>query len=94
MRAAAREMQDAGAAFFGPAAADFVWVPATGGTATLIMPSAGFGNPHFTNEPRSHLSPTVVATDSSSFRWDGTDMKSHIKVTGPLPPQVTVSGSR
>ena len=27
-RAAAREMQEAGAAFFGPAAADFVWIPA------------------------------------------------------------------
>src|SRR4029077_5866418 len=28
-----------------------------------------------------------------SFRWDGTDMKSHLKVTGPMPPIANVSGA-
>ena len=94
-RAAAREMQEAGGAFFGPAAADLVWVPANGGAATLIMPSGGIGNPHFTADATR-----IFAYGSGdglvSFRWDGTDLKSHLKVTGPLPPgvggQLTLDG--
>ena len=84
-RAAAREMQDAGAAFFGPAASDFVWIPATGGNATLIMPAAGLGNPHFTTNP-DRIYAYGPRDGLVSFRWDGTDLRSHIKVTGPMLP--------
>jgi hypothetical protein len=91
-RAAAREMQDAGAAFFGPAAADFVWVPATGGAMTLIMPAAGMHTAHFTSNP-DRIYAYSQRDGLVSFRWDGTDLKSHIKVTGPMPPQTTVAGS-
>ena len=90
-RAAAREMQEAGAAFFGPAAADFVWLPATGGPATLIMPAAGLGNAHFTTNPE-RIYAYGRRDGLVSFRWDGTDMRSHLKVTGPMPPSETVSG--
>ena len=86
-RAAAREMQEAGAAFFGPAASDLVWFPAAGGAATLIMPSGGLGNPHFTQNP-DRIFAYGRRDGLVSFRWDGTDMKSHLKVTGPMPPQV------
>lgn len=94
-RAAAREVQDAGAAFWGAAAADLVWVPATGGASALIMPSGGIGNMHFTRG-----SDRIFAYSGRdglvSFRWDGTDIKSHLKVTGPLPPgfggQLTLDG--
>ena len=84
VRAAAREMQEAGAAFFGPAAAEFVWLPSAGGAATLIMPTSGMGNPHFTSS-----ADRIYAYGREglvSFRWDGTDLKTHLKVTGPLPP--------
>ncbi|MES2124959.1 MAG: amidohydrolase family protein [Gemmatimonadota bacterium] len=84
VRAATREMQEAGAAFFGPAAAEFVWVPAAGGAVTAIMPSSGMGNPQFTRNPDR-----IYAYGSGglvSFRWDGSDLKTHLKVTGPLPP--------
>ncbi len=84
LRAAAREMQEAGAAFFGPAAAEFIWIPANGGTVTAIMPSAGMGSPHFTQD-----STRIFAYGGGglqSFRWDGTDLKTHLRVTGPLPP--------
>ncbi|HMA23823.1 MAG TPA: amidohydrolase family protein [Gemmatimonadaceae bacterium] len=91
-RAAAREMQEAGAAFFGPAAADFVWVPATGGAATLIMPAAGLGNAHFTTNP-DRIYAYGRRDGLVSFRWDGTDLKSHLKVTGPMPPQASVAGA-
>lgn len=84
-RAAAREVQEAGAAFFGPAAADLVWLPSTGGAATLIMPAGGLNTPHFTRD-----STRIFAYSGSgglqSFRWDGTDLKTHLRVTGPLPP--------
>ncbi len=84
-RAAAREMQEAGAAFFGPAAAEFVWLPAAGGAVTAIMPTGGMGNAHFTSNPERIFA--YGGRDGLvSFRWDGTDLKSHLKVTGPMPP--------
>ena len=85
-RAAARELQEAGGAFFGPAASDLVWIPAAGGAPTLIMPSGGLGNPHFTSNP-DRIFAYGRRDGLVSFRWDGTDMKSHLKVTGPMPPQ-------
>lgn len=90
-RAAARELQEAGAAFFGPAASDFIWVPAAGGAATLIMPSSGMGTLHFTSDP-ARIYAYGRRDGLVSFRWDGTDMKSHLKVTGPLPPNAGVDG--
>ena len=84
VRAAAREMQEAGAAFFGPAAADFVWFPATGGAVTSIMPTGGMGNPHFTSDANRIYA--YGREGLVSFRWDGTDVKTHLKVVGPLPP--------
>ena len=92
VRAAAREMQEAGAAFFGPAAADFVWIPANGGPTTLIMPTSGLGTPHFTTNPE-RIFAYGRRDGLVSFRWDGTDMKSHLKVTGPLPPNAGGAGS-
>jgi Tol biopolymer transport system component len=91
-RAAARELQEAGAAFFGPAASDFIWVPATGGAATLIMPSSGMGTLHFTSDP-NRIYAYGRRDGLVSFRWDGTDMKSHLKVTGPMPPMAGVDGT-
>ncbi len=83
VRAAARELQEAGGAFFGPAAAEFVWLPATGGVVTRIMPTSGLGNPHFTNDAERIF---AYGDGLQSFRWDGTDLKVHLRVTGPLPP--------
>ena len=84
VRSAAREMQEAGAAFFGPVAAEFVWVSATGGAVTPIMPTSGMGNPHFTSSPERIYA--YGREGLVSFRWDGTDLKTHLKVTGPIPP--------
>ncbi len=84
-RAAAREMQEAGGAFFGPAAAEFVWLPSTGGAMTAIMPTGGMGNAHFTTD-RERIFAYSGRDGLASFRWDGTDLKTHLRVTGPLPP--------
>ncbi len=94
-RAAARELQEAGGAFWGAAASDLIWVPASGGAATLIMPSGGVGNAHFTTDA-TRIFAYSGREGLVSFRWDGTDMKSHLKVTGPMPPgfggQLTLDG--
>ncbi|HTA38694.1 MAG TPA: amidohydrolase family protein [Candidatus Acidoferrales bacterium] len=92
IRGAAREMQDAGGAFGGPAAGDLVWFPAAGGPATLIMPAGGLGNPHFAADP-NRIYAYGRRDGLVSFRWDGTDMKSIIKVTGPMPPGAGTPGT-
>lgn len=84
-RAAAREMQEAGGAFFGPAASELIWVPATGGTPTMIMPAGGLAAPHFTRDT-SRIYAYSFSGGLQSFRWDGTDVQTHLRVTGPMPP--------
>ncbi len=65
----------------GPQVMELVWLPATGGDATVITPLTNFGQPHFT-----HDTTRVFFNDPSegllSVRWDGTDRRSHLKVTG------------
>src|ERR1035437_9332939 len=85
VRGPARELQEAGGAFRGPAASDFVSIPANGGQPTLIMPTSGLGSPHFTADA-TRIYAYSRRDGLQSFRWDGTDLKSHLKVTGPLPP--------
>ena len=84
LRAASREMQEAGAAFFGPAAAEFVVIPENGGALSVIMPSGGMGSPHFTQDSTRIFA--YGRAGLQSFRWDGTDLKTHLRVVGPLPP--------
>lgn len=84
VRGAARELQEAGGAFFGPAASEFVWIPVAGGSATVIMPTSGMGTPHFTSNAERIYA--YGREGLVSFRWDGTDLKTHLKVTGPMPP--------
>ncbi len=63
---------------------DLVWVAADGGSPMVIVP-VDFNSPHFTSDPNR-----IFAYRSSegliSFRWDGTDRKAHVKVTGPTAP--------
>lgn len=71
---------------FAPGAADeIVWVSAEGGATTVIAPTNGRRAPHFTRDPERiylhHGSRGLV-----SMRWDGTDEKAHVKVTGTKPP--------
>ncbi len=64
---------------------DLVWVPADGGPATVIRPAEGITAPHFTGDAFR----IFAYSDSDgliSFRWDGTDKKEHVKVTGPKHP--------
>jgi hypothetical protein len=65
------------------AATDLVSVPAGGGAPAFIAGAFGRQRPHFTDDStRIYL----WAGDSGlvSIRWDGTDERRHLKVTGPL----------
>jgi Tol biopolymer transport system component len=85
LRQAARDNKDLGNSVFlgGSDASDFVWVPATGGQLTVIGPSGNRIRPHFTRDP-NRIYAYSHADGLVSFRWDGTDQKSHLKVTGPI----------
>jgi Tol biopolymer transport system component len=65
----------------GPRVMELVWVPSTGGDATVITPLAAFGQPHFTRDT-TRVFFNDPADGLVSVRWDGTDRRSHLKVTG------------
>lgn len=61
-----------------------VWVPVTGGTETVVSEVVDFSGLHFID-----ANDRIWATSSSdgliSMRWDGTDRRAHVKVTGGTP---------
>jgi Tol biopolymer transport system component len=65
----------------GGQAMELVWIPAAGGETSRITPFRGQGRPHFAKDPNR-----IYAWEGSrglvSFRWDGTDRITHVKVTG------------
>jgi Tol biopolymer transport system component/imidazolonepropionase-like amidohydrolase len=61
-------------------AMDVVWVPASGGDATLVAPARGVGSPHFAaaSDRVYFYSPQGLL----SMRFDGTDRRTILKVQG------------
>jgi imidazolonepropionase-like amidohydrolase/Tol biopolymer transport system component len=88
VRAAAREMQETLERFGSGLGAEFVWVPATGGATSVIAPTGGRGVPHFGADP-ARIYSYGGADGLVSMRWDGTDLKGHLKVTGATLPGAT-----
>lgn len=63
---------------------ELVWFGSEGSIANLIMETDGLGNPHFVRgSERIYLSGSEGLV---SIRWDGTDTKNHVKVTGKKTP--------
>lgn len=89
LRGDARDMQDEVSIPSGGLGAQFVWVPSSGGEVRSIAPAGGRGTPHFAAFRRGDLpaSDRIFASGSGgelvSFRFDGTDLRRHLKVTGP-----------
>ncbi|MBI4466717.1 MAG: PD40 domain-containing protein [Acidobacteria bacterium] len=67
---------------------ELVWLPAEGGEVKLIVPARGLGKPHFTQEKdRIYVYGTALFPEKGgqglvSLRFDGTDRREHIKITG------------
>ena len=70
----------------GGGATDLVWVPANGGAVTMISPSGGLGSPHFTKSDSTRIYAYGGGRGLVSMRWDGTDVRTHLRVTGGGAP--------
>jgi Tol biopolymer transport system component len=85
IRGPAQAFTDAIAQGIPGGAADLVWIPAGGGDARRIAPVQGLTAPHFTRD-----ADRIFAYSGSdgliSMRWDGTDRRQHVKVTGGRLP--------
>ena len=64
---------------------DLVWIPAAGGAANFISSITNAGRPHFTADT-GRVWFYDPADGLVSLRWDGTDRREHLKVTGYLQP--------
>jgi Tol biopolymer transport system component len=64
---------------------DVVWLPAEGGEVRLVVPGGRFRNPHFAGgAERIHL---YSRDGLVSMRLDGTDRRTHLRVTGRPNPR-------
>ena len=61
---------------------EIVWYPAVGGAATVVGPASGRDMPHFRPSQPDRIYLFGGSDGLVSIRWDGTDQKSHLKVTG------------
>jgi len=69
----------------GPQVVELVWLPATGGATRTITPLSFYGRPHFTRDS-SRVFIYDPADGLVSMRFDGTDRKAVVKVTGYTQP--------
>jgi Tol biopolymer transport system component len=68
-----------------PTGYDLAWLPANGGQLTRIAFVSPGGRPHF-GQDTSRIYITDPNDGLVSMRWDGTDRRMHLKVTGYKPP--------
>jgi Tol biopolymer transport system component len=64
-------------------ASELVWIPAAGGAETFIANNAG--SVHFSKRDTSRIFAFSGQRGLYSMRWDGTDIKSILRVRGPAP---------
>jgi len=70
------------------AADDLIWIASDGGPVNFIASTNGRSNPHFVkNDDRIYLNHSQKGL--ISIRFDGTDEREHVAVTGSTPPGAT-----
>jgi Tol biopolymer transport system component len=84
-RSSARLYQETISPFLSGAEMELCWMPATGGDITVIDKANGRGNPHFAAAFPDRLFLNGGGGSLISVKWDGTDEKTHVKVTGITP---------
>jgi Tol biopolymer transport system component len=73
--------EDAEGPFGFPTQENIGWIPANGGALNIIDKAKGKSNPHFVkSDDRIYLYHNTKGL--LSMRWDGTDEKAHVKITG------------
>ncbi len=80
-KAPARLFKDAESPFYSGAEGELVWINANGGAITKIDMANNRGNIHFTNDT-TRIFLNGGGGTLISIRWDGTDSKTHAKITG------------
>jgi len=81
MRGTAHNFKESDGPFAFSSQEDIAWVSGDGGPVNFIAKSKGRSNPHFTKaSDRIYLYSGQKGL--VSIRWDGTDEKAHLKVTG------------
>ncbi len=85
IRAAARDVQESLGSFGGGLGTEIVWVPSTGGALTTVAPQDGRSGLHFVPSDGDRIYASHRQRGLVSFRWDGTDEKSHLIVRGEQP---------
>ncbi|TDI66734.1 MAG: amidohydrolase, partial [Bacteroidetes bacterium] len=85
LRGSSQNYKDADGPFAFGSTRDLIWISSDGGPVNFIKRTAGLSNPHFVKGVnRIYLSGSKDGL--VSIRWDGTDEKSHLRVTGLKPP--------
>ncbi|MDX1492801.1 MAG: hypothetical protein R3253_01915, partial [Longimicrobiales bacterium] len=85
IRAAARDVQESLGSFGGGLGTEIVWVPAAGGAYTVVAPQDRRSGLHFVRDRPDRIFASHRSRGLVSFRWDGTDEKSHLVVRGERP---------
>jgi len=85
LRSSAQSVRESGG-FAGPT--EIIWLSSNGGRANFIASASGRSGPHFTNDStRIYL--YSGGEGLVSIRWDGTDQRTHLRITGPRNPDAT-----
>ncbi len=71
---------------------ELVWIPAAGGAATFIADAAG--DVHFSARDTARIFGYSGQRGLYSMRWDGTDIKSILRIVGSPPPGAGGGGGR
>jgi Tol biopolymer transport system component/imidazolonepropionase-like amidohydrolase len=66
-------------------ASEFVWFPASGGRATFMTTTNGFGNAHFRSDNPERIY-VYGRGRLATMRWDGTDVRDVVRVSAPAVP--------
>ncbi|MBC7893926.1 MAG: PD40 domain-containing protein, partial [Cytophagaceae bacterium] len=85
LRSPFRAYEEAVAGGVGGGNDDIVWIPGTGGEVTVVAPAGGLGNLHFANDS-SRLYAYSGQRGLVSMRFDGTDQRTHLRVTNAPAP--------
>ena len=88
LRSPAQTVRESGG-FAGPA--ELIWVPANGGRATFIASAQGRSAPHFTSDT-NRIFMYGQGEGLVSIRWDGSDQRTHLRVTGARFPEPAPGG--